>query len=315
MYSVNFVPISRHKSLVLGVLVGGIMLPPGAAAAGELSDLANRITSLDSVGVVATVRAQFIDPERVECCPVAVQAGGVVEGSYSYAAEDTKWRIDSYLDPSQYPGMNTSMIFDGGQFAYQDNEQSILSLQSGVPAESIGMVLPNPTFEMIQFLLPLGDHNSGHETQLSDAKMAASAADLTGVAWSPAVFEGKALDVAVFPGSVYEGVAYEHRVYAKPAAHDRPLVIDRVDTSGNILTRTRLSVYQDVVSVGEAVYPWPKRVNWQVFDPSNGALVVQMTMDIEWMMTNEPGALSIGTFDTAALSQVDTVVIDGILQP
>lgn len=239
----------------------------------------------------------------------------MVDGSFAYVADTDKWRIDSYLDPTKYPGMNTTLLYDGAQFAYQAHEMSVLSVQSGPAPASLGMMLLNPAFESIQFLFPLDQTNEGAQAQLADVKAVTANTTLGSVTWTPVLVNGKTLDRAEFPGSTYNGIVYTHHVYAKSNAHDRPLIIDRVDAAGGVITRTQLSHYDDVISPTGSNSAWPRNVTWQVFDPNDGGLVGEISMVIDGVSINQPTQIAQGVFDVASLPPASVTVVNGVAQP
>lgn len=303
----------KCRMLIAAAAVGftGLM-----ACAGELSDLFQRVTQLESLGLTASVQFRPIQPEHAEsCCPLQVQAGEVIEGSFSYMADGIMWRMDSFLDPAQYPQMNTTILYNGAHFAYQANNAGVLSIKTGAPPSVWGMMLMNPAFEIIQFLLPLNDDNEGRQPQLVEAKAAAAAALTGSVHWETVTFEGKSFERAEFPGAVYHDVAYTHRLYTLPGQRDRPRVIDRVDTEGRVITRTRFSGYEDVIVPSGAPWAWPKSVLWQAFHPGDSSLVLEVAMTLDWIVFNQPEAFAAGVFDPEAMAPVGAVFIDGALQP
>lgn len=139
-----------------------------------------------------------------------------------------------------------TLIRDGESFACLDGSAGVLHVEPGPPPSNLGIFLPNPFFESLQFLFPMKDANALNQVQLPDAWDMAATTDLTNVEWETVGHGGPALDVATFPGASYQGVAYDHHVYVPANDHSHPASIDRVDDAGNVLTRTSFAHYERV---------------------------------------------------------------------
>ena len=289
---------------------------PSPAHAGDLQDLLDQYQLIEQFVLTASVQVN-IDRPDVDgfCCPLAAEEGEAVDGWFSYTADGAKWRMDSHLDPTKFPGMDTIIMYDGTSFVYQALDASIRSVQDGPPPAALGLMLLNPAFEPLQFLFPLEDANEGSQPQLEDVQAAVSATTLGSVLWTPVLVDGKALDRAEFPGATYRGVAYSHRVHAKPNAHDRPLIIDRVDAAGGVITRTRLSHYETAVTSSGATTAWPRNVKWEVYDPNTGDLAAEISMVIDGISVNDPTQVAEGIFDVESLPPASIRVVNGEIQP
>lgn len=283
-----------------------------ASAEGGLGDLYDRYATLEQVVISASVQIEVFQADVRACCAIQVPANAApARGALMYAADGQRWRLDSYLDPQVYPGMDTTLVFDGTDFAYFARNAGALGVRQGRPPALLGMVLPNPAFAPVEFLGALAEASAVNSVLLDDVRAAAAAADPSGVSWETVNFEGKMLERALFPGGIYGGVPCVHYVYAAPGAHDRPLVIDRVDEAGALLSRVRLSHWENVGP--EVPSWWPRNVTMQEFDPA-GAMVVEISFVMD-VAVNDPQAIAPETFDIEALKTgANLVFVEGEFQ-
>lgn len=308
--------MKTRQTLVLGAAIGCQVLGQGPAQAGDLQSLLDQYQLIDQLVLSASVQVN-IDRPDVDgfCCPLAAEEGEAVDGWFSYIADGAKWRMDNHLDPTKYPGMDTIILFDGATFVYQALDASVRSVQAGPPPSALGLMLLNPAFEPLQFLFPLDDANEGSQPQLSEIKAVTAATTLGAIQWTPVLVDGKTLDRAEFPGATYRGVAYTHHVYAKPNAHDRPLIIDRVDAAGGVITRTRLAHYETTIASSGSTTAWPRNVKWEVYDPNSGDLAAEISMVIDGISVNDLSQVTEGIFGVESLPPATTQVVNGEIQP
>jgi len=310
---------SKRCAAPMSAVAGLLSVAIHGANAGELDDLLAQYATVQSATISASVQINLISGGgATECCGtlVTVPANDPIEGDFWYVVDGDQWRMESFMDPARYPGMDTALLFDGAQFAYLARDTGVMGIEQGAPPASLGMTLQNPLFEPLQFLFPIDDANELGQIQLTDAWEKAATTDLSNVQWDPVFVEGRHMHAATFPGAVYNGVPYQHHVYAPTDDHPRPTFIDRVDENANVVTRTKLLHYESVVSEnGQLITWWPRRISWDVFD-SQGQLVVQMSMIIEEVSVNDPQSIPADAFDVQALqAQAQTVVVDGVVQP
>ncbi|MEZ6241774.1 MAG: hypothetical protein R3B57_01900 [Phycisphaerales bacterium] len=307
--------LNRHGVIAGNALALGFF-SVGIARAGELQDLLGQYALLDQIAFTASVQVSIDRPdENGFCCALTAGDSEVINGWFSYIADGSKWRMDSHLDPTKYPGMDTAMIFDGATFAYQAMDVCVLSVDDGPPPAVLGMMLLNPVFEPLQFLFPLDESNEGSQPQLADVKAVASATTLGTIQWTSVVVGGKTLDRTEFPGATYNGIAYTHHVYTKPGAHDRPVIIDRVDAAGGVITRARLSHYEDAISATGATTAWPRTVEWEVYEPNSGVLIAEISMVIDAVSVNDPDDIDPIAFDIQSLPAASTTSYNGVILP
>ena len=241
-------------------------------ALGQVDDLDQILEQYAAVGqmhMIANMQLEISSGGELCCTGLGTEAVVPIEGSLVYSADGEMWRLDSFMDPVRYPGMDTSLLYDGQLFAYFEAGVGVLATQADANPKVWGMMLPNPAFEAVQFLFPMTDENAHRQPRLVDVQALAAETTLQSIVWGTGIVDDVVLDLAEFPGGVYDGTSYTFHVYTKPGVHSRPLVIDRVDSDGALLTRTRLSIYE-TIPLGGGVSVWPRTIAWQVFDPLDG---------------------------------------------
>src|SRR5690606_3007014 len=121
-----------------------------------------------------------------------------------------------------------------------------LGIAFGDDDRGAGFTLPNPFYAAAQFLIPVTGDNAHKVERLSTLRAAAAATDLSPVTWHSDVLSQQSLEYTDLPGGNHEGHDYFHRVFVLTGQRDKPVRIDRVSTTGAVLTRTLLSSYQDM---------------------------------------------------------------------
>jgi hypothetical protein len=208
----------------------------------------------------------------------AAASGAVAWGRYECWALGERYRIDWIVDPASFPGMQVSVAFNGDQFA--------LLLPKGVLSagdadrDPLLPALPNPLFELLQFLVPLSDANQAGVPRWRDLCRASFPAIIE----SRQVCEnGTALARVAVPGAVYEGRAYVYHVYIEDAPERRVVRIERASSNGPLPS----TEFSEHAPVGGWLLPRHARLVGNAADGSAGA-------EIEMSVTHV--ALS-GSFD------------------
>lgn len=285
---------ARRCAWLLGLM--SLAMPSTALSQQSLADFVLQFQTLDSVHIHASVDLRILDNNGVDLGPAG--EGEVIEGAFSYWASGEKYRIDSHMDPDLYPGMMTSIAFDGENFQMLLGDSQILAVSSQ-DTDRAAMMLPNPIAEMLQFLYPLTDENLTKRVRLKDIQTNDTLiAQTANVAWMPheqGVLAVEHLERAIFPGGTYAGIEYEHHVYVQPGKRHRPIRIERVAHDGMVLTRTHLSHY-DAVQFGEGVAHWPRHIVLEGYNP-NAERAGYATFIILNLKLNEPIDDSIFTLD------------------
>src|SRR5690554_4908114 len=149
--------MQRNPARLGAVALIGCGWSAAPCAAGELSDLYARYASINQVCVNASVQINLADPTALNG-RVAVERRNdpePIQGWFVYQADGAACRMDSYLDEGALEGLNTTIAFDGVDFAYFARDAGILTITPGGPPPVLGMMLPNPAWAPVEFLFPL----------------------------------------------------------------------------------------------------------------------------------------------------------------
>ena len=282
-----------------------------AAVAQDVDEIINQFQSIDKMTLWAGV--EVIIHEDCDVCE-SVIIGNIIPGYVEYYADRANWRVNSFMDPVQYGGMNTVISWNGSQFQYLKNDTGVLDIATGVQPADTGMALPNPLFELLSFLEPAPNHT--RQLRLADVRQKANVSSLLNTQWTGVMRDGRTLHRAVFSGGATDdGVAYEHRLYVRPERPGRPVEIERVDVQGNVLTHFRFDGWDRFITGDKAVMYWPRSVQMQIMNPATGRACIEMTFSIRSITINDAAQVPASTF-TIPWTEADTVVIDGgIVQP
>jgi len=232
------------------------------AQGAELRNLFDQFQTLTSIEFRASVDLTVGQPLADRAGTVVPQQG--TQGTYRYSAAGERYKIESFVNPSKYPGLNTQVAYDGGTFYLSLEPGKLLSYGSQDHATLLP-TLPNPLLQLVQFAYPETDDNSDLELHLTDVQNSVLPAAFWNVQWLPIVENGIDLEYAEFPGGSYEGRNYVHRVYAVPGAHNKPVRIDRVTPGGGKLTSCEFGHYFGVPAGSGETY-WPGTVLMIAFD-------------------------------------------------
>lgn len=265
--------------------------------AGTLSDFVNQVRAIESIHLRASVDIRIFDSDGKDIGPAG--NGAVVEGTYALWMSGDKYRIDSFMDPALYPGMITTLAYDGARFQMLLGDSGILTASSQ-DTDAAAMTLPNPVVEMLPFMAPLDDDTADRRVRLKDLSDRIPRVDLIAdVEWEPikrGFMAVEQLERAILPGGVYKEIAYDHHVYATPGRRDRPIRIDRVMQHGQVWTSTEFSHYFKIVTNEGVVTHWPRHLAFKGYN-SEGELGGQMTYTITSLELNEPIDSGVFTLD------------------
>lgn len=265
------------------------------ATAQDLADVLGQFKSISSIHFAASVDAGLV--ANATCC-ADIEPDSVIEGTFEYWAADGKYRFNSYMDPTKYPGMDCQVAYDGQYFQLLQNSESILTFSSQDNANAV-MMLPNPLLQLLQFRYPLTDANAQLRLRLKDVISDVTPAEFLNVNWVTVEEAGRVLERAEFPGGTYQGQTYVHHVLVEPGIRNKPIRIDRVSVDGTTLTSTQFAHYFRITTANGPTY-WPRSVIISVSD-AQGVKVGKMS----FVITNF-------SLDGAILQEAFTISTEGV---
>jgi len=265
----------------------------------ELRNLFDQFQALTSIEFRASVELTVGQPLADRAETIAPQQG--TQGTYRYSAAGDRYKIESFVNPNKYPGLNTQVAFDGGTFYLSLEPGKLLSYGSQDHATLLP-TLPNPLLQLVQFAYPETDDNSDLELHLKDVQNNAPPAAFWNVQWVAIVENGIDLEYAEFPGGSYEGQDYVHRVYAVPGARNKPFRIDRVTADGRKLTSCEFGNYFDVPA-GSGETFWPRTVQMTAFDQT-GTEAGHISFVLTDLSVNQAMPANSFAISTAVVAQV-----------
>jgi hypothetical protein len=260
-----------------------------AAVASTLQDFVSQYAQISSLSVSAAVE-YLLDPALPAC---GGPAGISITGTYSFSAKDQMWRSRSFLDHPEVKDLRTEVAYDGNMFQYHVLDDDVLGVSFGSDDRAAGMILPNPLFAAVQFLIPVSDTNASETERLSDIQDAAATANYANLSWTLDPQSRQSLEYTDLPGATHEDHAYFHRVFVLAGQRDKPVRIDRISTTGAVLTRTLLSKYADFGNGLE----FPTSYAMILYDPASGAESGRIEMSLD--------AYGANTAVTEALDSID----------
>jgi hypothetical protein len=222
-------------------------------------------------------------------------------GRMEYWMSGDRYRVNNYVDPSLYPGMDTQFAYDGQRFQLLRPSAGTLSYCSQ-DNNDILMTLPNPILELIQFCYPVTDADFQRRLRLKDVVHAQAPVELQNIAWEAIRSDGRALHRAQFPGGTYEGRNYVHDVYTLPSSHDKPRRIDRITADGTRITSSEFSRYLEVATADGPAF-WPQRIVLRAFD-GNGIQAGKISFSITEFSMNDPARQDVFTISTEGVEHV-----------
>ncbi|RMH25682.1 MAG: hypothetical protein D6693_08585 [Planctomycetota bacterium] len=247
-----------------------------------LNDLTGQFASLDAVSLGARVTVTVH-----EAIPGAgVPVGEPIEGFFEYAADGARWRRSSVLDASKFPGMNTTVAYDGSAYSYTMRDQKITSVSFAGPRRATGMSLPNPILELGRFCAPGDDLN----TDLLLASVRAGArAGVTPVEIRPRDGGGATVRCA---GDRIDGAQTMFDLTFD--APGRVVRVERRDAAtGAAMSVIECDSHVERRGADGRVAQWPTRFTFLGMDPATGQAGVTIEMELVWLTTGTDAAGSV----------------------
>lgn len=272
---------------------------------GQLSDLLQQYPAVDSIHLQATVDVRVFSDEASQS-GIAGE-GRVIEGTYEFRAAGERYRVDSYLDESRFPGMNATIAYDGNRFQMLFKGDSLLIL-GGADNDALMQSLPNPLVELVQFLVPLTDESASRRVRFKDARTAAAEDTLVAAAaWDVVVDDRATLERTIMPGGTYEGLTYVHHIFVVPGERNRPIRIDRVEEgTDQVISSASFSHYSRIQANGTA-YDWPTRVRLIAYQ--DGQREAEMSFVLHTIQIGVDIPVDVFTID---FNEADTVWDDAL---
>lgn len=280
--SVNF-----GLAVCLGLLFSlGTPTVHAASADNVLKHTYQQYAGVDSVFVEATLQASFHadDPHG----PVGV-AGTTASGAFRYWAQGEQYRIDSQVTDDRFPSMNVEVAYTGRIFQLLRRDRSVLSFALG-DRNLVGVSLPNPFMDVASFVNPLDDASPDRMLKLSDFSSRTDIAQqLSTIEWTAEEVDGHAIETAVLPGAVMEGVPYSIHVQAAGSAMKnslKRLSYVAADTDQALMT-LEFSGYAVADEGGGVDDLWPRRIEYSVYN-AEGEPMLSLTYLIQRLEINQP---------------------------
>jgi len=293
--------VSKSRLSIFAMACVSLVMVSATHAERDFSDLVDQFEAIDTIQFNATVDARLTAPDpEIEACGLVV-SDQVIEGKFDYVASGDQYRVDSFMDTSLYPQMDTTIAYDGDYFQML-MAQGTLTLKP-VDTDAVTLSLPNPILELAQFLDPLDDDNADRRKQLKVVRTLAANASLDDVQWETVNLNGTQRERTILPGGTYNGVEYEHHVYVQPGDRDRPVRIDRVTVDdGTVHTSARFSHYVKHLT-GQAEFHWPTNVELVKLN-TQGEPQASFSYVIHNLKVNEPVDESEFTIDWSLADRV-----------
>jgi hypothetical protein len=295
--------------IILGAALCSALIGAFAKADPGLQDLFLQFQSVESIKFTATVEFRNVQPITPECVCLALNAppGTTVTGYFEYSGQGDRYRVNSYLDPEKFEGMQTQVAYDGVRFQLLLSDGT-LSLSSQ-DSPTILPILLNPLLQLLQFRYPMTDDNYQYEIRLANVLNDSPPPEFFESTRGGVPGGSRTLRRATFPGGTYDGVAYEHRVYANASSLDKPIAIDRARVGGAItpdgsdaITSTEFS---DYVQIDTATAPafWPLTIVMHAYN-SDGEEVASVSYKLTELLIDEELTSSDFLIDSGAAERV-----------
>lgn len=265
----------------------------GTVPPGELRDVMAQFQATTSVRFGAQAELTLSPGAMQGACPIPVPDGseGIpFAGAYEFKAAGTKYYVASSVDPAFMPWMNTKVAYDDTQYQLLRHDGTLSLSPSDSP--TVLPLLPNPLIELLQFRYPLTDANAHVQLRIRDVWTDQVPESFWDVPWTLVQEDGITRERAVFPGGVHDGRAYVHHVVVPATLRRRPLRIDRVSDTGQLITRTEFADYRRLDTSAGPAY-WPHRITLKSYD-TQAALAGQIDFTISEMAIDE--SLSAASF-------------------
>jgi len=282
-------------AIVLSTCIATALAGASTSALPEATsvDVVSQFRNVHQLALSASVEVIVYDPSEV-CDGVVPQTA--IMGNLRYYTDGARWRMNSFLDPAKFAGMQTDIAWDGTHFQYFRRDAGVLDVTAGPAPEASGLSLPNPIFELLCYLQPVPDPEGGRQPRLTDIKAQASTAALLGsVPNTPVQRDRRTLSRTIFPGSTYQGRAYHHHVYSRPDKPGVPLEIERVDDQGTVITRSRFDGWDEYATPAGDAMVWPRSIRLEIMDTS-GRTSIEMNFSIRSIDINDSVAVPASIF-------------------
>lgn len=266
----------------------------------DLREVVEQFQSVSSLHFTASVDLRVFSADLVGCCVGIAADGTVISGKMEYWAAGDMYRLNSYMDPAKYPGMDSEFAYDGQHFQLLLKSGSVLTYSAQDNA-SVVIMLPNPLLELLQFRYPFTEANAGLRLRLKDVISDQIPEEFWNVNCVNVEENGQVLERAEFPGGTYQGQQYVHHVFTLPGSRNKPLRIDWVTTEATI-SSAEFSHYFRVATTSGPTF-WPRSVILRAFD-SQGKRAAEMSFVITDFSVNAAIPQEIFTISTVGVQTV-----------
>lgn len=228
------------------------------------------LQSMASLHFVADVAIHFVSGADGE----PIEGGLTGNGWFEYWLEGEKYAIDSYVDLVELAGYDVAIAFDGEEHRTLRRDRSLLVTKLG-DRDSLGMMLPNPLWYLLQHLYPLDDESWAYPLTIARVR-SMTADDIVGnITWVSQSEDGNTL-VAEYPGGVLAGHPYVHRItFDRYGERFVPVEIVRMGEEGPFT----VSEFSGFVAAEDSGVAIPSHVAVRSYD-ENGNLWVELNYDI-----------------------------------
>jgi len=225
---------------------------------------------MDSLHFVADVTIHFVSSADGE----TIEGGLTGSGWFEYWLEGEKYAIDSYIDVVELSGNDVAIAFDGVEHRTLRRDRGLLVVKQG-DRDSLGMMLPNPLWQLLQHLCPLGDESWAYPLTIARVRSMTDDDIVGNITWVSESQDGNTL-VAEYPGGAIEGHPYVHRVtFDRYGQGFVPVKIVRMGEDGPLT----VSEFTGFVTAEDSGVAIPSHVAVRSYD-EDGNLWVELAYDI-----------------------------------
>ncbi|MDZ4755262.1 MAG: hypothetical protein SGJ11_12320 [Phycisphaerae bacterium] len=297
MYFFSFA--TRRPALGLVVVSFAVALPligSNSVPQPSPADVVRTLRDAESMELVATVELRSVDPSQNHCLAAD---GDPIGGGYAYRSLGAAWRATSWMDPNRHFALDTEVSYDGtAHSVYMNNLTGRAAIRSqGEPVDG-GFSLAHPLFRLAAWAAPLDDTSAGAFKQSELAAIAENAMAIDDAAWSEVTIDGVAYDVTVVPGAQLNGAPYTHRITTPQGLRNEPFRIEYVRSNGIPFVRLQFENWSPPDSDPASTVRFPRLVQFQSLDPTDGAVLVNTTYTITHLKINTPVSYSTVPVDT-----------------
>lgn len=287
-------PSTQYPSVasVLFVLFAWVLVPSAARAdlpveSDGLRSLFAQFQADRSVYFKAGVEILIIRADASYPAEYQGVVGVPIDAEVEYWAEGERYHYRSQVENDNLTCYNGAVAFDGDQFQIFFGESRLLSVSSTDKAGVFG-VLPNPILQLVQYRYPVSDQNDPVSVRLKDIRSDLVPESFWNVVWTnvpaPPNSPNRAMKVAQFPGSEYEGQDYVQNVFVPVGLGSQPARIELVTTSGRIFASIE---FGDYITIGEGAEQtwWPRSVVMTGYE-SDGTPAIELRYTITALAVN-----------------------------